>query len=261
MQTIEPGTGFAEAVWRLAGEPTATPQRPRPAPKREPPRLPRQTQADREAGRRYLEARGISPATIIAAEDAGMLAYARGACLFVGRDEAGGVAAVTRRAIEADAETPKRDLAGTDKSFAPILPGGATVWIVEGGVDALAVQDGARWRGEELPTVIVSGGAQVRSWVDRCSALLRSAAHIVLTGERERSDDAQARADAGHDRQAAMIAAITGRPVERWTPRGDKDVAAMHERQVREAKARLAAQVEELDEPEAPDETPRPGCG
>ena len=274
VKTIEPGTGFAEAVFRLCGEPHATPQPPRPAPKREPPRLPKQATADREAGRAYLWARGISGETMDAAERAGMLRYGPGAVLFCGRDPEGRAQNVTRRAIEADAKTPKRDLRGSAKEYAAILPGGDTVAIVEGGTDALALQDMSRLRNETPPTVIVSGGAQVRSWIDRCAELLRSAKRIILAGENEKDANAQERADAGHARQAEQIEALTGRPVERWTPAPpDKDIAALHARQVAEAEARQAAheaeqraaaerrqaahQVEDPDEPG--DALPRPG--
>ena len=268
VQEVEPGTGFAEAVWRLAGEPTATPQPPRPAPKREPPRLPEQTAADREAGRAYLWGRGISTETLAAAEDAGMLTYTAGAVLFVGRDQQGMPQNVTRRAIEAAAPTPKRDLRGSKKEYAAILPGQLeTVVIVEGGTDALAAQDMPRLRGQNPPTVIVSGGAQVRSWIERCADLLRRASRVIVVGENERTADAQARANAGHAKQAELIAAIAPEVViERWTPpEGDKDLADMHAREVREAETRrqeraAAAQVAdpaETAELEAdPDETP-----
>ena len=60
VREIEPGTGYAEAVYRLSGAPTVR-QQPRPSePKRQPPQLPAQGLAAREHGRDYLKGRGIS---------------------------------------------------------------------------------------------------------------------------------------------------------------------------------------------------------
>ena len=56
----------------------------------------------------------------------------------IGRDQAairddGRIQSVTRRAIAPDDPAPKRDLRGSDKAFAVLLPGSDTVCIVEGG--------------------------------------------------------------------------------------------------------------------------------
>lgn len=64
---LEPGTGFAESVYRLSGAPSvvATATRPRPAPPpvvRQPPKMPAQSAQDVRRGREYLQARGISQA-------------------------------------------------------------------------------------------------------------------------------------------------------------------------------------------------------
>ncbi|NMQ21050.1 hypothetical protein E4P82_18750 [Candidatus Competibacter phosphatis] len=78
VRDLEPSLGFVEAVERLTTgpviqrEPIAViPRRTRPA------RLP-QTRADRQAGRVYLQGRGISPATLDHAERSGFLRYTGG---------------------------------------------------------------------------------------------------------------------------------------------------------------------------------------
>ncbi|HDS4790969.1 TPA: hypothetical protein QH391_005235, partial [Klebsiella pneumoniae subsp. pneumoniae] len=123
VREIEPGTGYAEAVYRLSGAPTVR-QQPRPSePKRQPPQLPAQGLAAREHGRDYLKGRGISPDTIEHAEKAGMVRYADGGVLFVGYDRTGTAQNATRRAIAPADPVQKRDLRGSDKIYPPILPG------------------------------------------------------------------------------------------------------------------------------------------
>ena len=77
VQELEPGTGFAEAVYRLSGAPSvARATRPAPAPVvRQPPKMPAQSAADVRRGREYLHARGISLETLEQAEKVGMLRY------------------------------------------------------------------------------------------------------------------------------------------------------------------------------------------
>ena len=244
VREIEPGTGFAEAVYRLSGAPSVRldARSSRPAPVRAPLQVPEQAAQDMRRGRAYLQSRGISPETIEQAEKAGMLRYARGGVLFVGRDGSGTVQSATRRATDPADAVQKRDLRGSDKSYPPILPGDpAKVWIVEGGADALALHDIARRSGKQPPTVIVSGGAQVRSFLERAEvqAALRRADRVTVAGENEKTDEAQARADAGHQRQAGRVAEITGREVRRWTPAAaqGKDLADVNLQQQIEAEA------------------------
>ena len=190
VREIEPGTGYAEAVYRLSGAPTVR-QQPRPSePKRQPPQLPAQGLAAREHGRDYLKGRGISPDTIEHAEKAGMVRYADGGVLFVGYDRTGTAQNATRRAIAPADPVQKRDLRGSDKSYPPILPGDpAKVWIVEGGPDALALHDIAKRSGQQPPTVIVSGGANVRSFLERddVQAILKRAERVTVAGENEKN--------------------------------------------------------------------------
>ncbi|MBJ3664963.1 hypothetical protein JGC55_23600, partial [Salmonella enterica subsp. enterica serovar Braenderup] len=190
VREIEPGTGYAEAVYRLSGARTVR-QQPRPSePKRQPPQLPAQGLAAREHGRDYLKGRGISPDTIEHAEKAGMVRYADGGVLFVGYDRTGTAQNATRRAIAPADPVQKRDLRGSDKIYPPILPGDpAKVWIVEGGPDALALHDIAKRSGQQPPTVIVSGGANVRSFLERddVQAILKRAERVTVAGENEKN--------------------------------------------------------------------------
>jgi len=238
VRELDGKTGYAEAIYRLAGAPAVRrePQQ-RPAVERQPPQIPEQHQADIRRGRAYLAERGISAETIEHAEQSGMLRYSDQAVLFVGRDRSGAVQSATRRAIAADDPAPKRDLRGSDKSHPAILPGDpARVWLVEGGTDALALRDIARREGKPPPTCIVSGGAQIRSLLERpeVQAILRRAEQVTVAGENEKSPEAQGRADEGHRRQGQRIAEITGREVRHWTPAPErgKDLADVNARQV-----------------------------
>lgn len=236
VQEIGPGTGFAEAVYRLSGAPAVRAQ-PRPTePKREPPKLPAQGLADKEYGRQYLQGRGISPDTLEHAEKAGMVRYMTGGVLFVGYDRAGVAQNVTKRAITSADPVQKRDFRGSDKRFPPILPGDpGKVWIVEGGADALALHDIAKRSGQQPPTVIVSGGSNVRGFLERAEvqAVLKRAERVTVCGENEKDAETQAKGDAGHQKQAERVAEITGREVRQWkpTPEQGKDVADMNARQ------------------------------
>ena len=248
VREIEPGTGFTEAVFKLSGSPTVRPQPSMPPtePTRQPLRLPGQDTESRGQGREYIRHRGVSMETIEHAEASGMLRYAVGGVLFVGYDRSGEAQSVTRRAINPADTTQKRDLRGSDKSYPPILPGDpARVWVVEGGIDALALHDMAKRSGHQPPTVIVSGGANVRSFLEReeVQEILKRAERVTVAGENEKTSEAQARADAGHEKQVRRVEEITGREVRRWTPKPEQgkdlaDVNAKHAAKVRVARER-----------------------
>jgi hypothetical protein len=263
---------FRDAVFALAGG-SALVQRVRPAPAPvhpEPLVLPEgSAQAQRE-GRQYLYGRGIGAATVDAAEAAGMLRYAAGCVLFVGRDEAGQVRSATRRATDPSAKVQKSDLSGSSKSFCPILPGAAdSVWIVEGGADALALQDLFR-RGEKThPTVLASGGAGVRSFLDqpRVQSILRNAARVYVAGENEKDADTQQRTDALHNEQARRVRAVNpSADVRQWhPPDGVKDLADLLRQRLSVAKpmAHMPASAHTQPEPAqapAPAITPKPAA-
>jgi hypothetical protein len=234
VRDLEPALGFVEAVARLAEGPVASGEPiPEPTRRTRPARLP-QTRAARHAGRLYLRGRGISLATLDHAERSGFLRYAGGGVLFVGRDASGGLRNVSKRLIAPGPdEPPKRDLAGSDKSYPPILPGNPrVVWIVEGGVDALAARDLAIRRGKAPPTVLVSGGAGVRLFLDNptVQTLLLRADAVVVARDNEATEKNQAETDAGHDRQIARIKALRGSCADWRPPRGVKDVAELNGR-------------------------------
>jgi len=239
VQEIEPSISFAEAVYRLAGEPMVNPQPRRAQRKRQPPRLPAQAVANQLSGRAYLgNERGISNDTLDHAEACGMLCYAEGGVLFVGYDNAGTVQNITRRAISPAEPVQKRDLRGSDKSFPPILSGSPDIiWVVEGGVDALALRDLYKRRGEQPPTVLmlISGGANVRSFLERpaMQSILKQAKRVVIAHENEKDAATQQRTDAAHQKQVQRVAEITGRAVKSWKPKPDQgnDLADMNSRQ------------------------------
>lgn len=239
VREIEPGTGYAEAVYRLSGAPIVRMQPCITAPKRQPPQLPKQELTNREHGRKYIQRRGIILETIEYAEKAGVLRYTDGGILFVGYDRAGVAQNITRRAINLADPIQKRDLRGSDKSYPPILPGDPTkVWIVEGGMDALALHDLAKRNGQQPPTVIVSGGANVRSFLERpkVQATLKQAERVTVCGENEKNNEAQIKSDTGHLKQMQRVREITGNETRYWKPEKDKNLAELNARQVAEVK-------------------------
>lgn len=250
VQELEPGTGFAESVYRLSGAPSvARATRPAPAPVvRQPPKMPAQSAQDVRRGREYLHARGISLETLEAAERAGMLRYSARGVLFVGRDEAGTAQNIMRRAIDASELVQKRDLAGTDKRHPQMLLGASeTVLIVEGGVDALAAVDIARRERRPVPTVLVSGGANVKGfmqtpWVQK---VLKLAKRVIVAFEREDGPEKQARTDAAHQLQMQRLQEVCSAQVTGWMPaEGIKDMADLNLHQLQE----IAAEAEEAAE-------------
>ena len=257
VQELEPGTSFSEAVYRLAGAPsvamTAMATRPaKPVIQRQPPRMPVQSPADVTNGRVYLIERGISLETIEHAEQAGMLRYSAGAVLFVGRDEQGTAQNITRRSVDAAEAVQKKDLSGTDKRHPQLLSGAAdTVLIVEGGTDALAAHDIARREQRPAPTVLVSGGANVRSfmqtpWVQR---LLKLAKQVIVAFEWEDTAAKQVQTDAAHRVQMAKLREMGCTQVVSWKPpEGIKDMAALNLYQVQEAEAAEVARTARIQE-------------
>jgi hypothetical protein len=237
VRDIAPGTSFRDAVFELTrGAARLQPQPPAPTPA---PvvalNLPAVTARQQARGRTYLAERGISEPTLLHAEQCGVLRYAPEGVLFVGYDEQERPRSATLRRTQDGQGPNKRELRGSVKAFCPILPGRPdVVWIVEGGVDALAVQDAARSRGKTPPTVLVSGGAGVRSFLDReaIQALLRCAQRIVIACDHEKDAEIQARTDAQHQQQAARVRLLApSADVRLWhPPAGHKDVAQWHQR-------------------------------
>lgn len=251
VREIEGVEGFADAVYRLVSAPIQPVPVATPKP-RTPPTLPVAGYKSKQAGRQYLEGRGIDPAVIEQAELSGMLRYAPGSLFFVGYDALGGVQAATRRATDPTDDVQRRDLKGTDKRFPPILAGDpARIWIVEGGIDALALHTMYRRRGEQVPTVIVSGGAGVRSFLDRdeIQQMLRQASRVTVAYENEGDAETQERTDTQHDAQAEAVRAITGRVPEAFRPRPEqgKDLADLNVHQLAAIERRAEQERQEAE--------------
>ncbi|MDA8150994.1 MAG: relaxase/mobilization nuclease domain-containing protein [Nitrospiraceae bacterium] len=236
VQEIE-GVGFVEAREVLSGGPVPPPlplPRPTPAPAPIPaPAIPIPEQEDVKSGVDYLVSRGISRETIKLAIDAKALWFDRGGVLFVGYDEDGKVQNISRRAVSPHDHRQKMDYAGSRKVFAPVIPGNPeSVWIVEGGVDALALVDLAKRKGVAPPTIIISGGAGVRSFLEnpRIKKILSEAKKIAVVCDRETDTETQKKTDADHKKQCDLIHQMTGIVPTPWmTPQGwGKDPADLN---------------------------------
>lgn len=223
------GLRFKPALECLAGQ-AAMPVTPRVSAPPRRLRLPRGAEADRIAGRAYLYSRHIAPSALDTAEACGMLRYIPGAVLFVGYDGDQPRSATRRGYLSAD-PVPKRDLAGSDKAYPPILPGcPETVWVVEGGADALALHT---LYPDNPPTVIVSGGSGCMAWIEQShiQILLAAAFSVIVARDRESNAETQARTDAQHLRQVDWLRALTD-DVRLWLPPpGIKDLADLLKRE------------------------------
>lgn len=229
---------FIDCAYELNGGLRATPA-PAPVPAvPKPPKIPPKSELGRAAGRMYLNDRGISDSTINHAEKTGFLRYLADGLLFVGY-QAGQIWNATKRSIMPDAEIPKRDLAGSDKSKPQVLTGNPnTLWIVEGGVDALALHDIAKRKGAEPPTVIVSGGAGVLSFFDNpeIKEKIKAAAVVVVAKDNEKDAGTQAKTDAMHSKQVERAKQLNpDAQVIDWKPQAPeiKDIAELNEYQQR----------------------------
>ena len=269
VREIEPGTSFPDAVYRLAGGialaeavmPVTT------KPVNEPPKLPPETPESKDGGRAYLQGRGISIESISEAEQQAMLRYVPGALVFVGYDKNKKIRSATRRATDPNAEVQKRDFRGTDKSYPPIILGGRDVWIVEGGADALAALDMARRQGKESPTVIVSGGSNVRSFLEKpdIQAFIQGATSVTVAAEREKDAKTQEAVDASRQKQIDRLIELGAKPIVYMPPEGIKDLAEHNQAEVRrleeerqrQAAAYRAAKGGEGEDPAEQDATTR----
>ena len=232
LRELDPALSFPDAVYALRGGApldTQAVERRRQEYESRRPKLPAYKLRDRDLGRNYLEQRFIASETILEAERAGFLRYCKGGVLFCGRDGAGSVRSVTRRATNPADEIQKRDLAGSNKSFAPVLPGNpASVWLVEGGADALALQSWARSSGKTPPAVVVTGGKNVRSFLNepRIADMLRRAESVTIAKDKERTPEKQAATDEAMAKLAEAVEASSGKRVKWWEPvEGAKDMA------------------------------------
>ncbi len=185
---------------------------------------------DQLVGREYLSSRGISESTIAYAESCNMVRYCNGGVLFCGYSKEGTIENVTKRATNPNDPVQKRDFKGSDKSFPAVLNGiSQKVWIVEGGTDALALRDIALRQGDAPPTIIVSGGANAVSFLQRphIKEILSQAEKVTIAHENEKNLETQARTDAAHHKQGELIKKLTNAKVVHWKPHDymGKDIA------------------------------------
>lgn len=221
------GVPFRSALELLLAADVPTPQPVRASAPTAVLRLPEGTETHRQAGRAYLVGRGVAPTALDAAEACGMLAYCAGAVLFVGRDEAGQPRSATRRGYLQTDPTPKRDLAGTDKGWPAYVPGQPNeLWVVEGGVDALALMT---LHPCSYPSILVTGGVHVTSWLEnpRVQARLKKLWRCTVAGEREKDESTQARTDEQRKRLVERLRQLVP-DVNIWVPpAGRKDLGEM----------------------------------
>lgn len=238
-RTIDPGLGFREAVAAVLGTaaPVSVASRPEGRPRTRPgsgngqalifPPL-----GDFEGGRGYLvDERGIDPQVLVEAERSGAVRYTSGRVGFCGYDGAGSLRSVMFRATSplTPADAKKWNMIGSDLRYPPIFRGfGDEIWIVEGGVDALAVQSLRLRRGAAAPTVIVSGGVRARSYLGNLAVagFIGEAGVVWLARDREKDEATQAGADKAFARTLEAVGTLAAGKVRVWEPpEGTKDVA------------------------------------
>lgn len=256
IQDIRPDLKFAEAVYKLHAydlnykfENKNTTQE---IDKKIDLKIPRQVENERKIGREYLhEKRGISFDTINYAEKIGLIKYSDKGVLFVGYDENQNVKNITQRSIRESNAIQKIDYRFSDKQYCQLLQGNnKSIWIVEGGIDALALRDLALRQKEDPPTILISGGANVKSFLERDSIqnLLKDANRVTIAVEKEKNNETQIKVDKGHERQQERLKEIVGnKEVRIWKPKEGqgKDLADLNKlHRDREVIAEMAAKQE-----------------
>ena len=256
MQDIRPDLKFAEAVYKLHAydlnynfENKNIVQK---IDKNIDLKIPRQVENERKLGREYLhEKRGISFDTINHAEKVGLIKYSDKGVLFFGYDENQNVKNIMQRSIRESNEIQKIDYRGSDKKYCQLLQGNnKSIWIVEGGIDALALRDLALRQKEDPPTILISGGANVKSFLERDSIqnLLKDANRVTIAVEKEKNNETQIKVDKGHERQQESLKEIVGdKEVRIWKPKEGqgKDLADLNKlHRDREIIAEMAAKQE-----------------
>jgi hypothetical protein len=192
-------------------------------------------EAASSSGRSYLtETRGIDLNEVMEAERQRAVRYTQGYVAFCGYDEVGALRNVCFRASGAATPGQARtwNLKGSDKGYPIIFQGSSeVVWIVEGGVDGLAARSLYRGKNLEPPTVIVSGGALVLSFLDNqiVQSLIRRASVVWLAREWEKDEEVQKRVDLAHSKQKARVEELLadgdGQVKVWWPQKGIKDIA------------------------------------
>jgi hypothetical protein len=237
-----PSLSFREALTALLGREPTSQEEAEPS-RCEAPRHGRRPvfppEADRQGGRSYLiETRRISHMVLDAAELDGAVHYGQGNVAFCGYDESRQLRNVSLRSTGplTPHESRTWSLSNSDKAWPTILAGDpGVVWVVEGGVDGLAIQTLYHRAGRPWPTAIVSGGIKVLKFLSSPTTLaaVRGAKTVWLARERERNAETQAEADRDHAAQRGALEgamAGSGAALRIWEPsEGSKDVAEFNE--------------------------------
>jgi hypothetical protein len=194
---------------------------------------------DRDAITAYLESRGISKTTAGMAHTRGFLKFVDyngiPAAAFCGNGN-GTLRSMAIRLTkpiqswDKEKELTKLDVKHSDKSYPALWRGDnpSTVWIVEGGIDALAAIEWHRASKKPIPTIIVSGGAGVSSFLNQphVQKILKEADTVYVAMENEKDQETQAKTDAAHEKQIDKLCALGCEKVIAWMPPvGTKDLA------------------------------------
>lgn len=180
------------------------------------------TQAQREAGRRYLiEKRAIPVEIVDLAEQAGFLEYSTSHVVFPGRNVVDGTVRCAQ--LRAWDESPRVLKKGTTEGSKLLWP---AVWqgedtslvvICESGITCLAVAALAAENGVKRPTLISTGGLP-RRWIDEptslASAAIRNARRGIIAGECEKTLKKQTDTDVDRAEIKRRIAEATGQDPE-----------------------------------------------
>jgi hypothetical protein len=223
IREIEPGIIFPKAVYSLADRTTLREYKPSLPPPRELPKLP--PAANQSACIEYLKGRGISEQTINKAIEQKLLATSKEGILFVGYDINKTPQNVSFRAINETSKVIKRDLKGSSKIYPAFYHGQLptdghknNLIIVEGGIDCLAAVDLALRAGKPEPTVLITGGANVRHFLDATTPkalfsrnFITYADNIFVYGDNEKDNDTQISMDEAHNKQVEYIRQNGGR--------------------------------------------------
>ncbi len=161
---------------------------------------------DFSQAREYLIGRGITPETIDEARGQGRLRATENSVCFIGTDKYGTLRYVAHRYYEKQPvpDSPgefrnKKDEVGSSKVHCfwlpppfPDMP--KTGWIVEGGVNALALSDILSRESSEFhsggpqnPLILTTGGVAMRDWMANVetSTILRDCVSVTMVGENE----------------------------------------------------------------------------
>jgi hypothetical protein len=183
--------------------------------------------------RKYLRKRGIDSYIINISEEIDFISYCSSGVLAFGYDDNRILRNITLRSIYPTAPRQKINLPGSSKYYPQVLKGvKETVVIVEGFIDALALWSFKHKTNKNLPTVIVSSGAGIKSFIENPSIqhIFKKADMVWICDENEIDEDTQKRTDNQHQQQLEKIAKLVGdERVRRFKlPNHHKDLAAFN---------------------------------